>query len=248
MSITHGAAHESADRGRLDPGEGADDGIAWALPEFFHPVTAFVASVNVGVPKPIWWRGRLVHTAIWKAPVAGRLALRGVNLAGDDQADRSAHGGPDKAVYAYAHHDLDWWSEQLGRPLPPGTFGENFTIAGLAVSQSLIGERWRVGTALLEVSQPRSPCFKLGIRMNDDAFPRRFAAADRPGAYLRILEGGHVGAGDPVEVVHRPTHGLTAATISRIYHRDRSQAARLLDVPALAEVLRTWAAERTAAS
>jgi MOSC domain-containing protein YiiM len=158
-----------------------------------------VASVNVGGVRTVEWRERLVTTAIWKSPVDGRVVLRGVNLDGDDQADRRVHGGPDKAVYAYAVEDYAWWSATTGE-LGPGTFGENLTTSGIDLTAARIGDRWRVGSAVLEVAQPRQPCFKLGIRMGDDAFPGRFAEAGRPGAYLRIVSAGDVGAGDEISV------------------------------------------------
>jgi MOSC domain-containing protein YiiM len=161
--------------------------------------SARVVSVNVGEPRTVAWRGREVTTAIWKEPVEGRVTLRGVNLVGDDQADRRVHGGVDKAVYAYAVEDYDWWAASTGA-LAPGTFGENLTTTGIDLGGCRIGDRWRVGTAELEVAQPRQPCFKLGIRMGDDAFPERFAEAGRPGAYLRIVTPGEVGAGDAIEV------------------------------------------------
>ncbi len=159
-----------------------------------------VVSVNVGGVRTVAWRHRQVTTAIWKHPVEGRVPVRGVNLAGDDQADRRVHGGDDKAVYAYATEDYDWWSSTTG-VLEPGTFGENLTTAGLDLGACHIGDRWQVGSAVLEVAQPRQPCFKLGIRMGDDEFPGRFAAAGRPGAYLRIVTPGEVAAGDEIVVV-----------------------------------------------
>jgi MOSC domain-containing protein YiiM len=204
-------------------------------------VVGAVESVNVGTPREVSWRGRTVTTAIWKAPVTGRVKVRGVNLEGDHQADLEVHGGVDKALYAYAAEDLDWWSAQLGRALGPGSFGENLTVRGIDVAGAEVGERWRVGGAVLEVSQPRIPCYKLGIRMGSQRFPRQFAAAGRPGAYLRILTEGEVAAGDPVEVVHHPGHGLTVAEVSRIYHADHTGAARLLEVPELAESWKQWA-------
>lgn len=161
-----------------------------------HPV---LLAVNVGRPRTVEWRGRPVTTAIWKEPVEGPVAIQGVNLAGDDQADRRVHGGPDKAVYAYAAEDYEWWGRTTG-PLDPGTFGENLTTIGIDVTGSHIGDRWRVGSAVLEVAQPREPCFKLGIRMNDDAFPGRFERAGRPGAYLRVIVPGTVAAGDTIDV------------------------------------------------
>jgi MOSC domain-containing protein YiiM len=165
-----------------------------------------VVSVNVGDVRTVEWRGRQVTTAIWKSPVTGRVALRGVNLVGDDQADRRVHGGPDKAVYAYATEDYEWWSTVVGE-LAPATFGENLTTTGIDLTGARIGDRWVVGSAELEVAQPRQPCFKLGIRMGDDDFPGRFAEAGRPGAYLRIVSPGDVGAGDEIDV--RPAEGPT---------------------------------------
>jgi MOSC domain-containing protein YiiM len=203
---------------------------------------AIVESVNVGRPRPVQWQGRTVTTAIWKAPVAGPVLVSGVNVDGDDQADREVHGGVDKALYAYAGEDLDWWAGRLGRQLGSGTFGENLTTRGLDVGGAVVGERWLVGGGvLLQVAQPRVPCFKLGIRMGDQSFPRSFAAAGRPGAYLRILAEGEVAAGDPVRLVHRPAHGLTVADVAGIYHGDHAQASRLLEVPELAESWKRWA-------
>jgi MOSC domain-containing protein YiiM len=167
---------------------------------------AHVASVNVGGQQDVEWFGRTVRTAIWKSPVDGRVAVRGVNLDGDDQANRRVHGGPDKAVYAYATEDYDWWAAQ-GEDVGPGTFGENLTTTGIDLGGALIGERWRVGSTVLEVAQPREPCFKLGIRMGRASFKEDFAAAGRPGAYLRIVEEGDVGAGDEIDVVHLPPDG-----------------------------------------
>ena len=129
----------------------------------------------------------------------GPVSIEGVNLAGDDQADRRVHGGPDKAVYAYAVEDYDWWATSTG-PLSPGTFGENLTTSGIDLNDCHIGDRWHAGSTIQEVSQPREPCFKLGIRMNDDRFPGKFAAARRPGVYLRIITEGAVAAGDTIEV------------------------------------------------
>ncbi len=157
-------------------------------------------SVNVGRARTVIWRDRPVTTAIWKDPVAGPVAIAGVNLDGDDQADRRVHGGRDKAVYAYATEDYAWWTRELAAPLAPGTFGENLTTVGIDLTASCIGDRWHVGSAVLEVAQPRSPCFKLGIRMGDDSFPGRFEAARRPGAYLRVIVEGVVTAGDTIDV------------------------------------------------
>jgi MOSC domain-containing protein YiiM len=200
-----------------------------------------LVSVNVGRPRTLPWRDASVTTAIWKQPVSGRVAVRGVNLEDDDQADREAHGGPDKAVYAYASADYRLWSAELGHDIRPGTFGENLTIDELDVSHAVIGERWQIGSAVFEVSQPRVPCYKLGIRLGDPAFPRRFAAAERPGAYLRIVREGDVGAGDAVSVIYRPHHDVTVALVSRAYHTDRRLVPRLLEVPELSGSWREWA-------
>jgi len=202
-----------------------------------------VLSVNVGTPREFEYNGRPVRSAIWKSPIVGRVAARGVNLAGDDQADRHAHGGPDKAIYAYAVEDARWWEHQIGRPLVYGEFGENLTTEGLEVNDALVGERWQVGTLLLEVSEPRIPCWRLGVRMNDKMFPRRFTEAMRPGAYLRIVAEGDVGTGDEIRVVERPAHDLTIRDVFRIYSRDRQEIERLLSVPQMSESWRRWAAD-----
>jgi MOSC domain-containing protein YiiM len=160
-----------------------------------------VVSVNVGRPRRVDWHGREVETAIWKEPVVGRVVIEGVNLAGDGQADLRVHGGRDKAVYSYAVEDYAWWSSQLGREMEPGMFGENLTVAGIDLSGAAIGSRWRVGTALLEITQPRFPCFKLGIRMGDAGFVKEFERAARFGAYLRIVEEGDIGGGDEIVVL-----------------------------------------------
>ena len=128
-------------------------------------------AVNVGAPREIEWLGRRETTSIWKSPVDGRVAVRGVNVAGDDQADREVHGGPDKAVYAYAREDTAWWERELGRELEHGNFGENLTVSGVDVTGAVVGELWEVGSAVLEVAQPRIPCWKLGARMEDASFP-----------------------------------------------------------------------------
>ena len=174
-----------------------------------------VLSVNVGMPREIEWLGRRATTSIWKEPVAGRVPARRLNLAGDEQADPRFHGGGDKAVYAYAREDYDWWEEELGRALAAATFGENLTLAGIDLTCAVVGERWRVGSALLEVTGPRTPCWKLGARMESVEFPVYFAAAGRPGAYLRVLEEGELGAGDELQVLHQPGHRLRSAPSPR---------------------------------
>jgi MOSC domain-containing protein YiiM len=200
-----------------------------------------VLSVNVGLPREFEYNGRPARSAIWKSPVAGRIAARGVNLAGDDQADRRAHGGPDKAVYAYAVEDLRWWALEIGRPLQYGELGENLTTEGIDVNGARVGERWTIGTTVLEVSEPRVPCWRLGVRMNDKLFPRRFTEALRPGAYLRILVEGDVGAGDDIQVVERPDHDLTIRDVLRVYAFDRQDVGRLIAIPGMSESWRNWA-------
>lgn len=169
--------------------------------------------MNVGAARPVEHRGRAATTGIWKHPVTGRVAARGTQLEGDEQADRRVHGGPDKAVYAYSRLDYEWWEGQLDRPLAPGTFGENLTVEGFDITTAIIGERWSVGSVVLEVRQPRSPCWKLGVRMGDARFPARFEAAGRPGAYLAIVAEGDLGAGDEVVLVGRPDHGVTIGQV-----------------------------------
>jgi MOSC domain-containing protein YiiM len=208
---------------------------------------ARLVSVNVGLPQAVDTGRRVVETAIWKAPVAGRVRVRGVNLDGDRQADLSVHGGPDKAVYAYAVEETRLWEEELGRQLGAGAFGENLTTEGVDVSGALIGERWRVGTTLLEVVQPRLPCFKLGLRIGDPLFVKRFGRASRPGAYLRIVEEGELGAGDAIAVERDggQDHGVSVRLVSDAILNDPGLIPQALAVPQLIPKLREFmAAER----
>ena len=200
-----------------------------------------ILSVNVGGVREFEYNGRPAKSAIWKSPVDGRIRVRGVNLEGDDQADRAVHGGPDKAVYAYAIEDYRGWEEQLGRSLEFGEFGENLTTEGIDVNGARVGERWKVGTTELEVSEPRVPCWRFSVRMNDKYFPRRFTEALRPGTYLRILTEGDVATGDEVGVMERPDHDLTVRDVFRIFSRDRDEAERLLSVPQMSDSWRVWA-------
>jgi MOSC domain-containing protein YiiM len=203
--------------------------------------TGKVLSVNVGGVRKFEYRGQPAESAIWKSPVSGRIAARGVNLEGDRQADRESHGGFDKAVYAYAVEDQRWWEREIGRPLSYGEFGENLSTERIAINDALVGERWQIGTAVFEVSEPRIPCWRLGVRMNDEMFPRRFSKAMRPGSYLRIVVEGDVGAGDEISVIEKPEHDLTIRDVFRIYTRDRHEVARLLETPQLSESWRGWA-------
>ena len=205
------------------------------------PETAKVLSVNVGGVRKFDYHGRPAQSAIWKSPVSGRVAARGVNLAGDRQADLEAHGGFDKAVYAYSVEDQRWWEREIGRPLSYGEFGENLTTEGMELNDALVGERWQIGSAVFEVSEPRIPCWRLGVRMNDETFPRRFSKALRPGTYLRIVVEGDVGAGDEIRVMEKPDHDLTIRDVFRIYTRDRDEVPRLLAIPQLSEGWRGWA-------
>ena len=190
-----------------------------------------IVAVNVGGIRHVEWQGRLVATGIWKSPVDGRIALRGVNFAGDDQADRTVHGGADKAVYAYAREDYDYW-RGAGMEVESAMFGENLTTEGIDLSASLVGERWAVGSTVLEVAQPRLPCYKLGIRVGDATFLKRFLAAQRTGAYLRVVEEGEIGAGDEIAVVSRPAHGITIRDMVQALS-DSSRAESLRTVPGL---------------
>jgi MOSC domain-containing protein YiiM len=199
-----------------------------------------ILSVNVGRAREFQFSGRPAKSAIWKSPVAGRIAAHGVNLDGDEQADHEAHGGPDKAVYAYAVEDARWWEQEIGRSLTFGEFGENLTTEGIEVNDALVGERWEIGTTVLEVSEPRIPCWRLGVRMNDQMFVRRFAGALRPGVYMRIIVEGDVGAGDEIRVVERPDHDLTIRDVFRIYTRDRDEVERFLTVPQMSASWRGW--------
>ena len=155
--------------------------------------------------------GTVGVTAIDKRPVEGRVKVRPLGLYADIQADRKDHGGPDQAVYAYAQEDADFWSAELDRPVPPGLFGENLRVRGLDVNRAVIGERWQVGSALLEVTQPRVPCQTFGRRLGEQRWVRRFTQANRTGAYLRVIENGEIGAGDTVDLVQTPVHGVTVA-------------------------------------
>jgi len=188
---------------------------------------------------------RQVLSAIWKRPVEGPVRVRGVNLAGDEQADLTVHGGPDKAVYAYAIEETRAWEAELGRELGPGAFGENLTTEGIDVSGAVVGERWRIGTTRLEVVQPRLPCFKLGLRMNDPHFVRRFGRASRPGAYLRVLEEGELAAGDEIVLEHdsRPDHGVSMRLLSDAILVDHGLIPQALQAPQLIPSLREWLTE-----
>jgi MOSC domain-containing protein YiiM len=195
-----------------------------------------VLSVNVGLPRGVSWRGKLVTTGIFKEPVAGRIPIRALNLDGDRQADLRVHGGRDKAVYAYPSEFYGLWSRE--RPelaFGPGMFGENLTTEGLLDSDVSIGDRFRVGTAELVVTQPRLPCFKLGIKMGRDQFVTEFLERGLYGFYLGVVREGEVEAGDSIIELAGDPRGFRVTEIAHLYTRDRDdiegmQRAANLDV------------------
>jgi MOSC domain-containing protein YiiM len=181
-----------------------------------------VVSVNVGQPREVRWHGKSVWTSIFKEPVNGPIALQPHNLAGDRQADLTVHGGPDKAVYVYpSAYYAEWRRELPGIALLSGTFGENLTMAGVTDQTVYIGDRYRIGTAEVLVTQPRLPCYKLGIRFGRDTFVKDFLRSGRMGFYLAVVRGGEITAGDVVTLLGRESNGVTVADVVRLYVRDR---------------------------
>jgi MOSC domain-containing protein YiiM len=210
-----------------------------------------VVSVNVGLPRTVRWKGREVRTGIFKKPVEGRIPLRCLNLEGDRQADLSVHGGAAKAVYAYPLEHYAFWREELGQELPFGAFGENLTVEGLPLEEeAAIGDRFRVGTAELVVTQPRLPCYKLGLRFGREDMVKRFLRSGRTGYYLAVEVEGDVGAGDRVATLVRHPARIPVAEITRVYASDRDDLAtieRLVALDALPEDWRRYFAKRLAA-
>jgi MOSC domain-containing protein YiiM len=209
---------------------------------------ASVISVNVAVPRTVTGIGR---TGIDKRPADGPVGIvvpddGASGVAGDRIFENDVHGGVDQAVYAYAREDLDAWQDSLDRPLSNGTFGENLTTAGVDVTGALIGERWRIGTVELEVSSPRLPCNTFARWMDEPQWVKRFTARALPGAYLRVIGPGEVRAGDGVEVVHRPAHGLTIGATFRALTLEPDLLPRLVDVEELPAYMRERAARRIA--
>jgi MOSC domain-containing protein YiiM len=200
---------------------------------------AEILSVNAGSIRPVPW-GELRRSAIDKRPVAGRVRAGRLGLALDEQADRANHGGVDQALYAYAREDLDWWEGELGRPLAAGLFGENLTTRGLDVNGALVGERWALGEVLLEVSAPRIPCSVFEGVLREEGWVKRLTQAARPGAYLRVVAEGPLGAGDGVEVVARPAHGVSVADVFRAVSGERALVPRVLEAPELPARLQEW--------
>ena len=191
---------------------------------------ARVISLNRGRATDLLIGGRPGRTAIDKRPVAGPVAVGPLGLDDDECADERHHGGPDQALYAYAREDLDWWTEQLGRELPDGMFGENVTTAGIDISAALIGETWRLGTAVVQVTAPRIPCVTFKSWLDEPHWVKRFAAAGRPGAYLRVLTPGVVRSGDQLTIVGAPSQPVTVAESMRAFYGDRDIMRRLLTV------------------
>ena len=190
-------------------------------------------SVNTGRGRPARYAGRIGRTAIDKRPRSGPVTIGRLGADGDDQADKRQHGGPEKAVYAYAREDLDWWAGQLGLKLRDGVFGENITSAGLDISGAVIGETWRLGSAVVQITSVRVPCGTFAGWMGQRGWVKRFALAGRPGAYLRVLEEGVTAAGDPIEVLSRPPDSVTVAGAMRAFYGDAELMRRLLGAPGL---------------
>src|SRR5262245_23783941 len=192
---------------------------------------ARLISVNVGLPRDIQWKGRTVHTGIWKAPVHGRRRALRLNLDGDGQGDLAGHGGEQRAVFVYQIESYRYWQEQLKRTdFVYGQFSENFTIEGLPDDVVCIGDRFQIGSAVFEVTQPRVTCYRVGIRMNEPRMPAPLTSSGRPGFYFRVLQQGEVGAGDEIVKVAEASERMTVAEInallySRNHPRDRLQHA-----------------------
>lgn len=179
-------------------------------------------SVNVSAPKDIEYEGTKVRTGIFKDPVAGRVMLRELNLDGDGQADLMAHGGTFKAVYAYAFEHYATWQSELERDdFSYGQFGENLTVTGMLETEVFIGNTYRIGSALLQVTQPRVPCYKLGIKMRDPKIVKKFMQAQRTGFYLRVLEEGEIGAGDVIELVDTDPLAMTVQQVNHLLYFDK---------------------------
>jgi MOSC domain-containing protein YiiM len=207
-----------------------------------------LVSVNVGKPREILHDGELVRTAIFKDPVSGRVCVRALNLEGDGQADLTAHGGVYQAVYAYPVEHYAFWAAELRREdFVYGQFGENLTVEGMLEDGVHVGDRFRIGEVVLEVSQPRVPCFKLGICMGSAAFPKQFLASGRVGFYMRVLREGELGAGDAIERIHADPVAMSVREVSRVGHLDRDDldgARRALLLTALSPGWRRMFAER----
>jgi MOSC domain-containing protein YiiM len=200
-----------------------------------------VLSVNVGLPRAVVWKGQTVVTGIFKEPVAGRVAIKRLNLEGDRQADLTVHGGPEKAVYAYPAEYYAFWREQFPEmELPWGMFGENLTIEGLLDENVHIGDRFQVGSAHLAVTQPRLPCYKLGLKFGRDDILKRFLQSGLTGFYFAVLKEGEVAAGDSIKLLDRDEHQVKVADITRLYRQDRHNLDLLRGVVALEALPESW--------
>ena len=191
---------------------------------------ARVISLNRGQAADLVIGDKSGRTAIDKRPVNGEVYVGLLGLDGDEQVDKEYHGGHDQALYAYAREDLDWWTEQLGRELPNGIFGENVTTAGIDVNAALIGETWRMGIVVVQLTAPRIPCVTFKSWLDEPHWVRRFAAAGRPGSYLRVLSPGTVRAGDELTVLSKPDQAVTVEESMRAFYGDREIMRRLLTV------------------
>lgn len=211
-----------------------------------------IVSVNVGLPRPVTWNGKTTLTGVFKEPVTGRVALRGVNLEGDAQADLTVHGGVSKAVYAYPlEHYGHWRSAYPGKEMPYGMLGENLTLTGLDEESVCVGDRLRMGTAELVVTEPRMPCFKLGIRFGDQSMVKRFVDSRLSGFYLSVHTEGEVEAGDEVVVVQRDPRAVSIREVLRLYLDDKDNVEamrRALTIDALPGMWRKAFRERVAAA
>ena len=206
-------------------------------------------SVNVGLPREIEWKGKIVRTSIFKAPVSGRVRLTKLNLEGDQQSDLSVHGGLDKAVYVYPSEHYSFWRKELpGVEMPWGMFGENFTTQGSLEDTTVhIGDHFRVGSAEFVVTQPRMPCYKLGIRFGRADIIKRFLRAGRAGFYFAVAQEGDVGAGDEIELLSRDEHGMSVADVVNLYTTDAGNQEllrRASELPALPESWREYFGKR----
>ena len=198
-------------------------------------------SVNVGLPREVEWNGKIIRTSIFKAPMSGRVRVAKLNLKGDQQSDLSVHGGIDKAVYAYPSEHYRFWLEELpGADLPWGVFGENFTTEGLLEETVHIGDRLRIGSAEFVVTQPRMPCFKLGIRFGRPDIIKLFLQSGRSGFYFAVLKEGEVTAGDSIELLKRDEHGVAVADVVNLYRRDATNQELLRRVSELASLPKNW--------
>ena len=200
-----------------------------------------IISVNVGRPRLVVWNEQTVSTGIYKEPVAGRVVLRTLNLDGDQQADLTVHGGRSKAVYVYPTEHYSYWRDELpGAELPWGMFGENFTTEGLNESTINIGDRFGIGSAQVMVTEPRMPCYKLGIKFGRSDILRRFLASGRTGFYFSVQREGEVEAGDEVELIQRDENNVTVADITRLYARDKGDKDGMRRAIALEALPESW--------